>query len=394
MKRIISIITAILTVILFVIFFPFGKAAISPESNSDLPSKSEQKETAPSKLQIAAFGDIMMHTPQIKAGALGGNNYDFRSFFKEVKPYISQADIAIGNFEMTLAGPSKPYSGFPQFNAPDQIVDALKDSGVDVVSTSNNHAMDTGADGAIRTHKVVNERGIKTTGTSPSAEKRKPLIVEKNGIKVAFLAYTELTNGIPVPSDKPYLVNLIGDGTGIAKDIAQAKKEGAELVCVSLHWGVEYQRKPNESQKSIAEKVFKAGADVIFGSHPHVLQPMEKMNVDGKEKYIIYSMGNFVSNQKDPYTDEGIIVYVDLEKDPKTNEVKLKKFSFLPTFVYKYNANGKQQYAIIPTPTQEATSLPYPGLSASKWKSVWNNTVSHVSPSEAIPVYANPAQKQ
>lgn len=395
LKRFFAFLTAVVIVTALVVFFPFGKV-FSPQSNGDLPTSLEKEEEKPKKLQIAAFGDIMMHTPQIKAGSLGGDKYDFRSFFQEVKPYINQADLAIGNFEMTLAGSSKPYSGFPQFNAPDQIVDALKDSGVDVVSTANNHSMDTGEKGVIRTHQVVNEGGIQTAGTAPTAEQRKPLIVEKNGIKVAFLAYTEHTNGLPVPKNKPYLVDLIGDTTQIAKDIEQAKQDGAELVCVSLHWGDEYSRKPHPRQKTIANKIFKAGADVIFGSHPHVLQPMEKMNVDGKEKYIIYSMGNFVSNQSDPHTDEGIIVYVDVEKDPKTNHVQLKEFSYLPTFVHKYTAKGKLQYVIVPVPSQEAATnqLDYPGIKQAKWKTVWSNTVPHMSSIDSIPTYANPTQKQ
>lgn len=393
LKRFLTFFSAVIIVTAIVVFFPFGKV-FSPKSNGDLPNQVEKEEEKPNKLQIAAFGDIMMHTPQIKAGSLGGDKYDFRSFFKEIKPYINQADLAIGNFEMTLAGPSKPYSGFPQFNAPDQIVDALKDSGVDVVSTANNHSMDTGEEGVIRTHRVVNERGIKTTGTAQSAAQRKPLIIEKNGIKVAFLAYTEHTNGLPVPQSKPYLVDRIGDTTQIAKDIEQAKQEGADLVCVSLHWGDEYNRKPHPRQKTIANKIFKAGADVIFGSHPHVLQPMEKMNVDGKEKYIIYSMGNFVSNQSDPHTDEGIIVYVDVEKDPKTNQVQLKEFSYLPTFVHKYSAKGKTQYVILPVPSKEATTLNYPGINQGKWKTVWSNTVPHMSSIDSIPTYANPTQTQ
>lgn len=387
LKRFFTFITAVVIGTVFVVFFPFSKFSSSTR-NGDLPTQLEKEEEKPKTLQIAAFGDIMMHTPQIKAGSLGGNKYDFRSFFQEVKPYINQADLAIGNFEMTLAGPSKPYSGFPQFNAPDQIVDALKDTGVDVVSTANNHAMDTGEKGVIRTHQVVNEGGIQTTGTAPSADERKPLIVEKNGIKVSFLAYTEHTNGLPVPQSKPYLVDRIGDTTQIAKDIAQAKQDGAELVCVSLHWGDEYARKPHPRQKEIANKLFKAGADVIFGSHPHVLQPMEKINMDGKEKYIIYSMGNFVSNQSDPYTDEGIIVYVDIEKDPKTNQVKLKEFSYLPTFVHKYNAKGKMQYVIVPAPTKELAKLKYPGINQAKWNTVWNHTVTHMSSDDSIPTYS------
>lgn len=372
---------------LMFVFFPFHIFTSNNPIADQSKGKTPNEASAPSTVKIAAFGDVMMHSPQIKAGQLGAEQYDFRKFFKEVKPYISAADIAIGNFEMTLAGSSFPYSGYPQFNAPDQITDALKDAGVDVVSTANNHANDTGEKGILRTHKVINESGIIPTGTAPSQEERKPAIVEKNGIKVAFLAYTEHTNGLPVPKDKPYLVNRI-DVELIKQDIQKAREQGAEYVLVSLHWGVEYTRQPNDFEKKTAQAVLQAGADAILGSHPHVLQPMEKINVNGQEKFIIYSMGNFISNQSDPYTDEGIIVYLDIQKDPTSKQVQLKGVSYLPTFVHKYQGKGKTQYVVIPETQKEMeSSLTYPGLNPNKWKSVWNHTVTHMTSREAFPTF-------
>jgi poly-gamma-glutamate capsule biosynthesis protein CapA/YwtB (metallophosphatase superfamily) len=376
---------AILTLLL--IFVP-----INTHFFSDAPDKQEtatQVEPQTTKVRLAAFGDIMMHTPQIQSGNLGNGKYDFRKFFKEIKPYIEKADIAVGNLELTLAGPSKPYSGYPLFNAPDEIVDALKDAGVDAVSTANNHAMDTGVPGVIRTYQVVKEKGIEPFGTAPSEEERKPLIIEKNGIKFGFLAYTEHTNGNPVPKDKPYLINRINIDQ-IKKDIKKAREMGAEFVCVSLHWGQEYMRQPNDFQKETAKKVLEAGADAILGSHPHVLQRIEKVNVGGKEKLLIYSLGNFISNQFDPYTDEGVIVYFDVEKDPKTKEVKLTNVSFLPTFVHKYSENGKPQYVIIPEETAEPVNLPkYPGLTESKWQEAYQHTYDTIRETEAIPAFAS-----
>lgn len=368
-------------------FFPDPQTAADKPVKQALEPKPEEEE--PKGARLAAFGDIMMHSPQVRAGKKADGSYDFRSFFTQVKPYIESADIAIGNFETTLAGPSKPYSGFPRFNAPDAIADALRDTGVDLVSTANNHSMDTGTEGAIRTYQVLNEAGIKPVGTAPSAEDRHATVVEKNGITFAFLAYTEWTNGLPVPKDKPYLVNLI-DTEQIARDIREAREhQGADFVCVSLHFGVEYQRHPNLFQINTARQVLEDGADVILGSHPHVLQPMEKVTINGQEKLIIYSMGNFISNQRDLYTDEGIIIYMDVEKDPKTKQIILKNVSFLPTYVHRYRESGISQYAIIPMETNKPESLPhYPAISESKWRTTWEHTQSLMKKKGSFPTFS------
>ncbi|SFJ50751.1 CapA family protein [Thermoflavimicrobium dichotomicum] len=342
--------------------------------------KTSPKQTGPSRVQIAAFGDIMMHDWQIKDGEKEDGSYDFHQFFTKIKPYLTSPDLAVGNLEFTLRG-KKPYTGYPHFNAPDEIVDALKDAGVDVVSTANNHAMDTGAAGVKRTYKVVNEKGIKTAGTAPSAEQRKPTIVEKNGIRFAFLAYTETTNGIPVPED--YLVNRI-DLKQIRKDIQEAKKQGAEFVAVSLHFGEEYQRKPNEYQRKVANQVLKDGADVILGNHPHVLQRVEKVKMDGKEKLIIYSMGNFISYQVKEHTDESAIIYFDVVKDPAAKKVQITHVSFLPIYTYKKGYHVE----VVPMPSETPASLDgYEGLTEKKWKNAYENIVEVINEKQNFPIY-------
>lgn len=352
------------------------------------PKQTTPKKQEPQIVKIAAFGDTMMHSPQIKSGIKPDGSYQFDHFFTEVKPYLSLADLTIGNFETTLAGPEKGYKGYPQFNAPDEIADALKNSGVDLVSTANNHSMDTGEEGVKRTYQVLKQKGILPVGTAPSAEEKKPTIVKKKGITFAFLAYTESTNGLPVPADKPYLVNRI-DPEQIAEDIKESKAQGAEFVIVSLHFGMEYQRKPNEQQIKIANQVLQDGADVILGSHPHVLQHMEKVKVAGKDKLIIYSMGNFISNQSDPHTDEGIVLYFDVEKDPKTKQVQLKETSYLPTFVHKYHENGKRNYVIIPTDAEQPSKqFSYPNFQLAKWKQTWSNTVQLMKEKGTFPTFS------
>lgn len=334
------------------------------------------------KIRLAATGDIMLHSPQVTSGQQRDGSYDFSSFFKEIKPYVSAADLSIANLEVSLGG-RPPYSGYPRFNSPDEIIDAVRDAGFSIVSTANNHAMDMGVSGVKRTYQVVNQKGIMTVGTASSAEDRKATLVTKKGIKLAFLAYTESTNGLPVP--EPYLINKINLGQ-IDLDIKEAKNKGADFIIVSLHFGTEYQRVPNGYQRQTAQHVFESGADVILGSHPHVIQPMKKLKVNGKDKFIIYSMGNFVSNQTDLYTDEGIIVYIDIEK--QNGKTTLKHVSYLPTFCHRYRKNGKSQYVVIPVEKQLPTQLPrYPGLTQRKWTEAYNHTYHQITSNELFSVF-------
>jgi poly-gamma-glutamate capsule biosynthesis protein CapA/YwtB (metallophosphatase superfamily) len=346
------------------------------------------------KVTIAAIGDVITHESQLQAGKRG-NHYDFKGFFQVVQPYLSSTDLTVANLETTLAGPSKPYSGYPNFNTPDEILDAVQYSGIDILTTANNHSYDTGEKGVIRTHLTIKKKGFLTTGTAPSPKERKGILVEKNGIKIGFLAYTEQVNGTSVNKssvnkssvNKSYLINRI-DPKLIAKDIQELKLQGAESVVVSLHWGMEYQRTPNDFQKKTALKVFQAGADVILGSHPHVQQPIEKMIVNGKEKLIIYSMGNFISNQSDPHTDEGVIIYFDVTKN-KNGQISVSSTSFLPTVVNKYKKDGMLQYLIVPLPTKEPANLSnFPGLTRKKWESSWSNTEAMMTKNDAFPVFS------
>nr|WP_255724631.1 CapA family protein [Shimazuella soli] len=340
----------------------------------------------PAKITIAAIGDVIMNDSQIQSGKTANSN-DFRKFFKAVQPYLSSPDLTIANFGMTLAGESKRYSRSSSFNAPDQTLDALKYTGVDILTTANNHANDTGEKGIIRTYSTIKKNGFLITGTAPSEQDHKGVIVEKNGIKLGFLSYTERTNS-SVPKGKSYLVNLI-DPAKITKDIKQLKQQGAEYVIVSLHWGTELQRNPNEKQKKTALKVLQAGADVILGSRPHVPQQIEKMMVNGQEKLVVYSMGNFISNQSNSYTDEGVIVYLDIMKDAKTGKIKLTNASFLPTLVNKYKKGGKTEYMVVPLPTKTAGNLKaYPGLTKKKWEKSWNDVKSKITKKDNFPILA------
>ncbi|OLS02083.1 CapA family protein [Tissierella creatinophila] len=314
-----------------------------PRSLKEKPSKinNNNKKEEPIKNEIAnvkllSVGDIMFHMPQVKAAYLGDGNYDFRDTFKHVKNHISSADISIANFETVTAGNDKKFSGFPQFNSPKETLFALKETGFDILSTANNHSLDQGKDGILKTLKFIEEYGLKSVGTYKDQNKEF-LIEEKDGVKLGFLSYTYGINGLEFylsEEELSYMISLI-DEEKIKSDIEKIKKE-VDVVVVSVHWGVEYQTKPNDIQIELGHKMVDWGANIVLGSHPHVLQKSEIIKKDGKDNFIIYSMGNFFSNQRkdtmgNAFTEDGVMVEIDIEKNITKDETKIKNIVFLPT---------------------------------------------------------------
>lgn len=300
---------------------------------------------------ILAVGDVMMHDGQIWAGYdEKADTFDYSEFFHVVKEEISSADIAMADLETTLGGKEQKYTGYPMFNSPDELADTLNETGFDVIITSNNHSLDRGVKGALRTIQVLKERGLAPLGTYESEEEREQILIkEVNGINIAFLSYTYGTNGIPIPKDKQYVVNLIDEAL-ILEDLAKAKLQ-ADAVVVYLHFGEEYQRTPSKAQRKLAHLVLRSGANIIVASHPHVIQPGEWMEVeepDGEiiKKYTAYSMGNFISAQRFPHTEEGLMVKFTLEKDLKQNKVYLTDVKEIDTWVDKFVRDGKMRYVV------------------------------------------------
>ena len=279
--------------------------------------------------------------------------YNYDGFFKEVKPIISTGDWAIANLETTLAGAEMRYEGYPLFNAPAQIVDGAKNAGFNILTTANNHALDKGEKGLINTIKNIRSRGVLSTGTATSAEEAaKILIVNKNNISMAILAYTYGTNGIPIPKGKNYLVSLIKENK-IVQDIAKARKQGADVVTICLHFGEEYQRQPNEAQKQLVERLVKAGADIILGNHPHVVQPYQIFKLRGKDgnvktRVAIYSMGNFIGNQSGEYRNLGVIFGVNIRKRFPEKTIEITNVEAIPTWIHKYNLNNRLNFRVLP----------------------------------------------
>lgn len=356
-----------------------GGAGVEPETDpdSETPSPGSQQdpepepEPEPIEIQIAAVGDIMVHSTQITAQYDSKNEeYDFTNNFQFVKPYISNAHLALANLETTFAGEARGYSGYPEFNAPDYLADALKDTGFDVISTANNHSIDTGKEGLIRTVEVLQDRELEAVGTRKSEQQEGFLTKDVEGIKVGISAYTYETprqgsyralNGIPMSKELEKLVdsfcyeNLEEDLLKMEQRVIKKKEQGAELIVFYLHWGTEYQREPNNYQKKIAQALHEYGVDIIFGSHPHVIQPMDIIESEqgDRQTLVVYSMGNFLSNQRyetlgNRYTEDGIIYYVTVKKDLVSDQVTIEQVSYTPTWVNRYRDQEKWTYEVLP----------------------------------------------
>lgn len=307
-----------------------------------------------STLTISFVGDLMCHSPQMDYARIGKDSFDFKPVFRKVKNYLSSADITIGNLETIFAGTENGYSGYPLFNSPDEYLYALKDAGFDILLTANNHSMDRGKKGIIRTIEKINSLGMSSIGSFKSQYDRDSIrVFEINGIKITLLAYTYGLNGNYIPKNEKYLVNKI-DTNLIKLDIEDARKKNADVVLVYFHFGEEYQRKLNTYQKEIVKSAVNSGADLIIGSHPHVIQPIEKFLSEKnkiKEGIIAYSLGNFLSNQRWRYSDTGVILNMTIKKNISTGQIRLSKVSFLPTWVYKGKIDGKNEFVILPADT-------------------------------------------
>ena len=339
------------------------KEEIGEETSNELTEDQPEQDVS---VRIRATGDIMFHPSQLDgAYDYTTNTYDFENSFKAIRDIIREADISIANFEGTTAGNEiYAYQGYPLFNAPDEALDAIKNAGFDILSTANNHSLDTRKAGIIRTIEQIKVRGMEPIGTFKEKPEIRVLIKDVKGIKFAFLAYTEMVNGLEsvlAPEDLDAMVNII-DETKMKEDIAYAKDNNADVIIAFLHWGDEYSRVQAQRQEILADMLFKSGVDIILGSHPHVIQPTQTLDYDGKTKFVAYSMGNFISNQRvetlipygltehvSKYTEDGIIIDIEIEKKGSTKEVSIENINYIPLWVYKgVKENGTAEHVVYP----------------------------------------------
>ena len=306
-------------------------------------------QTVDSVVTLVFAGDIMGHDAQIAAAYNESTKtYDYTDCFRYIRPYIEKADLAVGNLEVTLAGP--PFKGYPQFSSPDELAVAVKECGFDIMLTTNNHTCDRGLTGVVRTLDVLDSLQIPHTGTfHDSAEWRQtyPLIYNVKGLKLAFVNYTYGTNELPTP--KGTVVNRIVK-QNIINDIANAKRQNPDLIIACMHWGIEYDTMPNKEQMQLAEMLKKQGVDIIIGSHPHVLQPMEMDTA--ANQLLVYSLGNFVSAQRTAPRDGAAIVNIKLTK--RNGQKPKIEADYVLTYVHNPTVNGKRQFFIVPLADAES----------------------------------------
>ncbi len=386
----------VLLILIFSSVYIGYKFKLLPQtSDSDINTKLEDEKSLEEKedllkkkkttATILATGDIMFHSPQIKtAYNPSTGNYDFSDSFKHVKKYIEDADLSLGNLETVTAGSEIGFEGYPNFNSPVEALDAIRDTGYDILSTANNHCLDQGKKGLISTIDAIQQRGMKNVGTYKEPDN--PLLIEKvNDISIGILSYTYGCNGMEhtlTDEELNYMVNLI-DENKIKEDIEKTKEENVDLIVVFIHWGNEYQQEPSEEQIDLGDKMIDWGVDIVFGSHPHVIQESKVINKNGKKSFIIYSMGNFLSNQRresinNKYTEDGIMVQIEVEKDFEENNTIIKNINYIPTWVSKYTINNQLKYEIIPVQEVLEKQGEYDGISKEAFLKIeesFNNTM-------------------
>lgn len=304
----------------------------------------------------------MVHESQIHAAYdEQSKHYDFSSVFSPVAPLFSGADVAIANLETTL--PGKNYSGYPAFGAPDSLIDAIKGAGINLLTTANNHCIDKGRAALIRTLRVLDEKGIPHLGTYASKaayEQQRVFFLEKNGIAVAMLNYTYGTNEIPTP--KGTVVNRI-DKAQISKDIALAREKRPDTIIVLFHFGEEYLNEPDAFQRQMVEHALANGADIVLGGHPHHVQRYQRVtrkDAGGveREHLVAYSLGNFVSAQRQRYTDGGMVLYFTLVKRQEAGgeaSIEIADVHHKLVWVHVGHHAGKKQFHILPIESTLAT---------------------------------------
>ncbi|MFZ5824606.1 MAG: CapA family protein [Bacillota bacterium] len=302
------------------------------------------------KARILAVGDLLMHTPLVYSSQTGEDSWDFTPLFAPVRPWIEGADLAIANLETTLTGKDYPWAGYPSFNTPPEFARDLKALGFDAITHANNHTLDYSEFGLVKTIEALDAAGLPRTGAHRTAEEQEQILVVEvtPGIRMALLAYTYGTNGVPLPH--PWSVNML-DPERIPADIRRARSlPDVDLVAVALHFGDEYAREPNEEQQMYVKLALEAGADIILGNHPHVIQRIEVRQVRdqfGRElpRAVIFSLGNFISNQKGLHREAGLMFLVDVSKEEGVTRVE--RVGFVPTWVHPYQKDGAKRYRVV-----------------------------------------------
>lgn len=318
----------------------FNATSISEDVSSNVNSDVEPSDTT---FTLTALGDIMCHNTQyLDAYNNSTDSYNFSYVFDDISYYIQNSNISIANLETSFAGEDKGYSNYPRFNTPDSLAYNLKKLGLDVIATANSHSLDYGFEGLSRTLDILESADISHVGTNKTQEEQDNVLIKYiKGIKLAFVNYTCNTTNLAISSDKEFCINTSNKDL-IKKQIDKAKSQNADIIIAYMNWGNEYTSSVNNTQTELSDFLFKNGVDIILGSHPHVLQKIEKRTItleDGSSKdgFVIYSLGNFISDQNLKDTRTSIILTLTITKHTSSN-ISIDKVDYVPIYMYENSA--------------------------------------------------------
>ena len=297
--------------------------------------------------RIRAAGDLMVHKKQLAIAKQADGSYDFHPQYALIADALGNADYTIANLETTIGQyENRPYSGFPMFNTPESLLDAVKDAGVDFLTLANNHMLDRYFEGMVKTVDNVEAWGFDFGGANRTPEEKEKLnIVQVNGIRLGFLCYTEMTNGMEDwcnSAVKEYGVNYLRKAD-IPAEVAALREAGADVVIAIPHWGVEYERRPQSYIVNKGRKMIAAGVDVVLGSHPHMVQPVEFVEVQTesggtRRGLVAWSLGNFIDNMTKRYTDSGILLEFTVQ-ERQDGSFGIENVGVVPIYCWKQDSN-------------------------------------------------------
>ena len=343
-----ALVLVLLILIFFFAAFLCFKAKQKPKLVEPAKPSQEEKEDIKKEMSASLFmvGDALIHSTIYMDAKTTDGSYDFKPMLEKIKPIASKYDLEYYNQETVLGGVELGLSNYPRFNSPYEVGDAFIDSGFNLVSLATNHTMDKGEQGVLNSLSYWSKQSsVLTAGSYTSFEDRdKKVVKEINGIKYAFFSYTTWTNGLETPTGKEYLNNVYSEE--LAKNDIERVKDEVDVIIVAMHWGTEYSKGISDSQVEIANYLSNLGVDIIIGSHPHVVEPIEFIG----KTMVIYSLGNFISDQIGVERLTGLMVNVNIHKTVEKDNTTISLENPEAELIYTYSATypRKRNFLVYP----------------------------------------------
>lgn len=357
-----------------------GGSSGGTSGSSEPSERAEALAEEPARARVSFSGDLLIHSPVFfQAQAIGGDRYEFEPMLAELRPYVKRPELAVCHVETPISGDAPP-AGYPLFNAPAELAEAIAATGWDACDTASNHTLDLGEDGVEGTIRSLRRAGVEQTGSYASRRgQRQPLLLEAGGARIALLSYTTDTNGLPLP--QPYSVNVATDPRQVIADARRARERGADAVLVTMHWASEiapeYSPEPSEEAHKFARRLARADAiTAVVGHGPHVVQPIEQL----AGKPVVFSVGNLVSNQSaaccSEASQDGMVALLDLIVDGDGDRVESVRY--VPVFV------SRPDYTVLPV----GDALKEGAADPASLEASYERTVSVAGKKAATPVPA------